>query len=429
MKKNKSMNRDIILGAGITGLSSGFKTGLDIYESRNRPGGICLSYYANRKGITKKTLNTYRFEIGGGHWIFGGTPKVSRFIRSLVRIKKYERKSAVFFPKTNLFVPYPIQNHLYYLPDRIKRKALDEILNKKSGSEEIDTMRDWLLLNFGKTLSRHFFFSFHEAYTAGLYKKIAPQDKYKTPVNNRLIVDGAREKTPSVGYNSTFDYPVSGLDNLIKKLAAKCNIHYEKEVVHIDINKKKVYFRDNTERTYNKVISTIPLNKMMHLTGINAGKQDPYTAVLVVNIGASKGILCPSHHWLYVPSSESGLHRIGFYSNVDSSFLPDRNNRVSIYVEKAYRSGTNLSSAQKNINVKRILDELTMWRFIDKVDVADATWIDTAYTWNYPNSIWREKAISMLKQHGIYQIGRYGKWKFQGIAESLKDGLESEKNI
>jgi hypothetical protein len=28
-----------------------------------------------------------------------------------------------------------------------------------------------------------------------------------------------------------------------------------------------------------------------------------------------------------------------------------------------------------------------------------------------------------LEEHGIYQIGRFGRWIFQGIADSLKDGL------
>jgi protoporphyrinogen oxidase len=43
----------------------------------------------------------------------------------------------------------------------------------------------------------------------------------------------------------------------------------------------------------------------------------------------------PDHHWLYIPDSAAGFHRIGFYSNVDGSFVPgdeDRSERVSIYV-------------------------------------------------------------------------------------------------
>jgi hypothetical protein len=28
-----------------------------------------------------------------------------------------------------------------------------------------------------------------------------------------------------------------------------------------------------------------------------------------------------------------------------------------------------------------------------------------------------------LAEHGIHSIGRYGTWKFQGIAESVQEGL------
>ncbi|MBU2591995.1 MAG: hypothetical protein ABH867_01685 [Patescibacteria group bacterium] len=40
-----------------------------------------------------------------------------------------------------------------------------------------------------------------------------------------------------------------------------------------------------------------------------------------------------------------------------------------------------------------------------------------------PGSNWEKRALKILKKNGITQIGRYGKWRFQGIAGSIKDGL------
>jgi hypothetical protein len=51
------------------------------------------------------------------------------------------------------------------------------------------------------------------------------------------------------------------------------------------------------------------------------------------------------------------------------------------------------------------------------------TWIEVAYTWVYPNSKWRENIIKFLRKKEIWQIGRYGKWQFQGILDSIKEGL------
>ncbi|MCX7910924.1 MAG: protoporphyrinogen oxidase-like protein, partial [Endomicrobia bacterium] len=288
-----------------------------------------------------------------------------------------------------------------------------------------------LEVNFGKTLCELFFFPFHELYTAGLYKEIAPQDKFKSPVDKNLIIKGAEEKTPPVGYNVVFVYPKEGLDVLAKKIAYECDIEYEKEVVKIDLKKKEILFKDGSGVKYESLISTIPLNKIMEIADININEKSlPFTSVLVLNIGAKKGDKCPKEHWIYIPKSKAGFHRVGFYSNVDSLFLPadskDSEDRVSIYVEKAFLGGTKLTKEDiKNIS-NIVIDELKNWGYIKEVEVISPTWIEVAYTWEWPDSKLKEEVLSFLKNNNVYSIGRYGKWRFQGIAESIKDGLSVE---
>lgn len=248
------MRKDcLILGTGITGLSAWINIGSHVYEANDIGGGICASYYVDLEG--KKTyarLNeeTYSFEIGGGHWIFGSDNYILDFINNLSPVKTYERKSAVYFPDLDLYVPYPIQNHLFYLPQDFRAKALKEILN--NGNKSVSTLADWLEVNFGKTLCNLFFFPFHELYTAGLFTKIAPQDKYKTSVNKDLILKGAKEESPSVGYNANFDYPQNGLDDLIRKMSEGCNVNFNKRVAKIDLQKRQVYFEDVSYIKYKK---------------------------------------------------------------------------------------------------------------------------------------------------------------------------------
>lgn len=166
------------------------------------------------------------------------------------------------------------------------------------------------------------------------------------------------------------------------------------------------------------------------MANINIGDVYPYTSVLVLNIGAKKGNNCPDYHWIYLPKNNAGFHRMGFYGNVDNSFLPESskrdNNRVSIYVEKAFIAGKKDEEEIKQLCAE-VVKELKEWNFITEVDVIDPTWIDVAYTLQYPDSNWREEAIKILRENDIYQIGRYGKWKFQGIAESIKDGLKIKR--
>ena len=162
-----------ILGGGMTGLAAGWASGLPVLEAEEAPGGICSSYYL-RPGTQQRLPQpppdgeAYRFEIGGGHWIFGGDPAVLRLIRTLAPTAAYERKSSVFFPDQNLYVPYPLQNHLGHLSKELRTRALVEILTTAKG--KFRTMADWIVQSFGPTLTESFFGPFHELYTAGLWK-------------------------------------------------------------------------------------------------------------------------------------------------------------------------------------------------------------------------------------------------------------------
>jgi protoporphyrinogen oxidase len=395
----------IILGAGITGLAAGVKTGVPVYEANSYPGGICHSY-------TKKG---YRFEYGGGRWIFGDDKTTLDFLHSLSPLKKYQRNSAVFFPKKNLLVPYPLQNHLTFLPKKIAKKALKEIAqNKDKKLSSAATFADWLKFNFGQALSNLFFFPFHQLYTASLYTKIAPQDKFKTPTSDK-----------NSGYNKTFSYPGEGLSDLTKTMAQNCQVNYNKKVTKINTKKKEISFNDGTKFKYKKIISTLPLNKMVELAKILLDEHSPpYTSVLVINIGARKGRKCPPNHWLYFAKSKSGFYRVGFYNNIDLSFLPpSKKERVSLYVDKAYLGGKKPTEKAEKRLINNIVKELQELQFINQVEVVEPNWIEVAYTWSWPNSKWREKALTALEENDIYQIGRYGRWQFQGILESIKEGL------
>src|SRR5579872_4039216 len=217
-----------ILGGGMTGLAAGMASGWPVFEACETPGGICSSYYVTPKGQKKETSpedgEAYRFEIGGGHWIFGGDPAIIRLIRSITPVKEYSRSSAVFFPADNAFVPYPLQNNLSYLPEDIRLKALTEMLTSPKGQPR--TMSDWINQSFGPTLTEKFFGPFHRLYTAGLWEQITPQDGYKSPIDAALVLRGASGNTPAVGYNTGYLYPQEGLGVLAQKLATKTKIEY-----------------------------------------------------------------------------------------------------------------------------------------------------------------------------------------------------------
>jgi protoporphyrinogen oxidase len=422
----------IVLGGGITGLSIGLASGFPIYEAVEAPGGICSSYYV-RPNSKERLPNcpedgeAYRFEIGGGHWIFGGDPTILRFIERLAPVKKYSRKSSVYFHEKQLYIPYPLQNFLSCLEPSLAAQALAEMSAPKA---PVTTMAEWLEQNFGRTLCKLFFDPFHHLYTAGLHQKIAPQDSYKSPVDLSLAIKGALSSTEPVGYNTQFIYPIEGLNVLAQRMAEKCDVRYGKRVINIDPGRKIVSFKDGTSECYETLISTLPLNHMLEMTDLEIDNPpDPYTSVLVLNIGAVRGPRCPDDHWLYNPDAKSGFHRVGFYSNVDRSFMPKsaqaEQSRLSIYVERAYVGGSKPTQAEIEIYANAVVSELQDWGYIEESEVVDPTWIDVAYTWQLPGSKWRKVAMDQLEENDIYPVGRYARWVFQGIADSIRDGFYS----
>lgn len=422
----------IVLGAGITGLAAGIAAQVPVFEAIEQPGGICSSYYvrpgaAQRLPSAPEDGEAYRFEIGGGHWIFGGDPAVLRFIRRLAPVQSYARRSSVYFSRDGCYVPYALQNHLGHLGEETAVKALAEMASAPRTTPK--TMADWLEQSFGATLTERFFAPFHELYTAGLWTRIAAQDDYKSPVNYGLALRGAFAATPPVGYNTTFIYPREGLNVLAQRMAARCEVHYGKQVVRVDAGRKEIEFADGTGRRYDTLLSTLPLNRMLDVVGSQQpeAEPDPYTSVLVLNIGAIKGSACPADHWLYNPDSRAGFHRVGFYSNVDASFLPRSsqtlNDRASVYVERAYPGGQRPSEQATRAYADAVVRELQGWGFIGEAEVVDPTWIDVAYTWSWPGSRWRAEALKRLEEQDIIMVGRYGRWAFQGIAESIAHGF------
>lgn len=417
-------SRIFILGAGVTGLSAGLATGLEILDSGSVPGGVRTSYYAEagsreRRFAPPESGEAYRFEIGGGHWILESDRHIAQFIQRLTPCHTYRARSAVYFQHRELFAPYPV------VREEDERSILARVLIPSAKNTE---MKEWLTQEYGDALCDVFFFPFHNLMSAGLYDSLAARSNPGAEVSVPMVLSALHGTTPRISGDSTFLYPVHGLDALMRTMAERCTILGEKHAQAIDIEKREITFADGTSRYFDKIISTLPLHRMIEMTGIDIGiDPDPYTSLMVLNIGALRGESCPDEHLIYCSDSKAGFHRIGFYSNVDPSFLPrshrESQSHVSLYVEKSFPAATTLSTQEVDAFTALVLQELKDWEFITRAEVVDTTWIEVAQTWTVPNSPWRECALHALESHGIHQIGRKACWNSQGIADSIRDGL------
>ena len=148
---------------------------------------------------------------------------------------------------------------------------------------------------------------------------------------------------------------------------------------------------------------------------------------MVLNLGVTlpdTPLARHGYHWLYIPDSTIGFHRIGYYSNVDPMFLPeDRRDKshASLYIETAFRERP--AQGILDATVISVMSELQQCGLIERVEISDPTFVDVAYTWRNPNSTWVERSIAACRANNIEPVGRYGRWCFQGIAASIREGL------
>jgi len=438
---DKSTSKIVIIGGGISGLFCGLLTGAPIYEQNNYPGGLLASYCLNlhsgeKSHCRNKEEDAAFFEICGGHWLWG-VDRNETIYRTLTRFsdfRRYLRRSSVYLSDYDLFIPYPLQYHIKYLPRDLRDKALEDIITSRRENRYINfsklTFAEFLKVAFGETLYKVFFEPYNYSYTAGLLYEVAPPRRIKIPDDIETIIKSSREDLSTVvGYNAYFYYPVIGLGPLAWKLYDKTKCYLRHKVTSIDVERRSLTINDNYVIKYDIAYAAIPLLDILRISGMRnfLKHHDPYTSVLVVNVLAKRGRKTPKDHWVYVSKSKSGFHRIGYYSNVDKMFLPARyrgEEYVSVYIEKTFKGGF----APKNLNaeVTKILSEVEELNFIGEVIAHDYNFVEIAYTWRRPDSTWVDDAIRILLNYNIVTIGRYANWgKVEGIVESMENAFKA----
>lgn len=399
----------------MTGLAASLAGGGLALEADREPGGICRSHPVTG------AWGEWPFDYGGGHWVFGGDALLNAFLARFGEWRQYRRRSAVWLPDLEVLAPFPVQNNLYALPRDLASVIWAEM--RQASAEKPAVLSEWLSATFGPTLNGLFFRPFHDLYTAGLTESIAADDLFKTPVDLSAVERGLGGQSPDAGYNSAFLYPAGGLSAFARRLAEEGRVRTGSRIRHIELSSRAVELDDGREIGYDRMICTLPLHAALQIAG-HGGACDPHTSVLVVNIGARKGPRCPEAHWVYFPRSGAGFHRVGFYSNVDSRFVPEaRGDLASLYVERAFPAGAAPTPGEVDAYERAVVRELQSMGYIEDVDVVSPHWLEVAYTWRRPGSRWREESVDMLARHGVHAAGRYARWRFQGIAESLREGM------
>src|SRR3984885_3188003 len=428
----------VILGAGPTGLGTAHRlveigeVGVQIFDENPFAGGLASSF-VDQNGFT--------WDIGG-HVQFSHYRYFDDLMNDLLANEWIEHTRESWIWMRDRFIPYPLQNNIHLLPrddfDRCMRGLID-VMRRTPASA--GNFQGWIEASFGAGLAEVFLLPYnfkvwaHEPASMSHHwvgERVATVDLMRI-IHNAL--DGKEEQ--SWGPNNRFRFPLrGGTGQIWRTLAGRLPEGMFKpnsRCIRVETAKRVVHFKDGSRQSYDKLISTIPLDTLISLADIESLKscveQFRYSTVHVVGVGL-KGTPPPhlkTKNWIYFPETNCPFYRATIFSNYSPNNVPDITRFWSVMVEV---SESPFKPVDRSGLVDSVVDGLLATKLIESPNEVVSIWTHSACH-GYPTPFLGrdrlvEPILAELERVGIYSRGRFGAWKYEVSNQdhSLMQGVE-----
>src|SRR5262249_19370911 len=322
-------NRIVILGAGPTGLGAAHRLGevgytnWEIFEGADHVGGLASSVTDDHGFIWDH----------GGHVMFSHYEYFDHLVDDMLRGDYDEPMREAWVWIYDRFVPYPFQNNIHRLPESVFKECFTGIVRAQQSRLPKRNFAEWITAVFGEGIAHHFMAPYNWKVWAHPLELLGTQwQGDRVPhVDTDRIMENLRANRDDVswGPNNRFKFPLLGTGMLYQRIADSLSkdIHFQKEAIKIDANKKVVEFADGSQTPYDKLITTMPLKELTKCIVdcpkvlAEASGSLCHTEGLFVGIGVADE--CPSSKcWMYFPGSESPFYRVTYLSNYSPQVVP-----------------------------------------------------------------------------------------------------------
>ena len=403
---------DIIIGAGITGLSYAAFCGHDEYlilETDSEIGGYCKT----------TCRNGYVWDYSG-HFFHFQDEYIRNFImQELEQSILIEVIKATFIRYKDKNIDYPFQKNIHQLSKEELIECLYDLFT--TDKKEYENFKEMLYVKFGKSIADKFLIPYNtKLYSCDLdtLDKDAMGRFFPYADKEEIIRNFKQENNTS--YNASFVYLRTGAVsyiNSVLKHVDDTKIRRNCRVLRIDPTKHLAYTSEGITYSYDRLISTMPFPSLLDITQTGYDKSIyNWNQVLVFNLGFDKNAKDLTSHWIYFPEQKYCFYRVGYYSNIL------RMDRMSLYVEIGFPKDAEIKSEEW---LKRTLYDLRRADIVSEdmhlVDY-EAVIMNPAYVHINSASIKdvKEKKQNLADNH-IYSIGRYGSWTYCSIEDNIKE--------
>lgn len=418
------MKRVAIIGAGISGLSMAnmLKNEYDVvvYERRSTVGGL----------LRCETVEGSLFHTCGGHVFNTRNREVGAWFWSFFHPNsqwhKAERNSAIWFEDpVSYAVPYPIENHIYRLPEDIQNRVVSDLF-------KIHSRRDSTSTNFGDFLRHRFGDTLYEIYFNPYNLKVWRQEldsiplswlegKLPMPSVEEIIINNFNHVEEKEFVHSTFWYEKIGGSQLIcDTMARGLDIRLNASVDSISKTRGGKWLINND--IYDIIVFC---GNIKELPGLLSRYDIGQFVNEIENLKyhGTTSVFCEidsnPYSWLYLPSDAYESHRIictgNFSPSNNSSLLFD--NRIT-------------ATAEFTNHVEKDEIEYSLSRM-----PLHPHYITHKYNkFTYPiQEHGTRELIGRLKQRleldGLFLVGRFAEWEYYNMDAAIASAMKTKNKI
>jgi protoporphyrinogen oxidase len=414
----------LVVGAGPTGLGAAHNlrrrgVGFLMVDSDRRPGGLAKSV-VDEQGFTWDM---------GGHVQFSHYELFDRFMDHALGHEgwiRHTRQSWIWV--AGRFVPYPLQNNIHRLPAAEQAACIDGLRQLVGANHsKAEDFQKWIDSNFGDGLANVFMIPYNLKVWAHPLEMMSTQwvgERVAVP-SLEAITEARRTMSDLVdwGPNSTFRFPLRGGTGsiwaaLANELGAE-RLHLGDGVVRIDAQAHKAFLQSGLEIFYKHMITTVPLDCLTALTGVESLRRASSTLLHstthVVGIGLAGSPPPHLQHksWMYFPEPDCPFYRVTVFSN----YSPNNTPSSGTWSLMAEVSESRYKPVDRGKVVASVLEGMHATGLISPDARPLSRW-HAMLDYGYPiPTIGRDhvlgEVMSALEKENIYSRGRFGAWKYE----------------
>ncbi|MBT8470480.1 MAG: FAD-dependent oxidoreductase [Deltaproteobacteria bacterium] len=431
--------RDVILGAGLAGLSAAYtlqKAGQpewQVYERNAEPGGLARTM----------EIDGYRFDYGP-HILFTIDDEIRELIQDLLgdNFHAQDREAHIYHHAHDLYTRFPFQAHLYGLPTTIVADCLHGLLraveSQARGEFHPKNYLEWMRGFFGDGIADHLMVPY-----AKKIWTIDPEQmdfswigrRVPTPDVARIIRGALSNDVDQVGANFQFWYTRrGGIEPLPRALAARVeNIHLERTAVKLELPEKQLVFEDGEVVPFRRLVYSLPLpflprviaNLPPEVERACAGLE--YQGIHCINLGIGRERISDKH-WIYYYEDLFPFHRVSLPANFSPDTVPSGKSAIATEVAfSKYRPLDGEAAVEKTVEALKASGLIREDDTIELVHTEEIIPAYVIYDLHHARNV--ETIRAFLRENDIWTVGRFGEWQYFNMDHSMRSGRRAAEEI